>query len=356
MASPGRGFRSVPERLGFETDDEIDEYASRNKDITSDGDEYTPYGAPNVLHNAEVRQFWRERFYWTFTTLAVLWGACFIIQAVLYATSDHFDACVVITHDMPRSNPTVLTEHVIGRPHIFFFTVFVAVVMFLLYTAFVFYTRLFRVWYMAHVIFDQATHKYIFSSFAWAFMTLVIAVVVGVSDIFLLIIMSIMACVAQGTLAFMEFWNANRYKTYDNMVFTVGNVLGLPQDWHHGHPQIWALRPVVDWAPFLLAFACHVVNAVVILTNYGFGVVNSAGYPHWWVTGAVSVYIIVMFLAMLYMVGSWMHWPVFTWYVWMEFTHHVFLFCAFNLMTFLVLGGSGGNQYDATRGCLYPAA
>jgi hypothetical protein len=319
--------------------------------------EYDSHSCPNVIGNPKMARLWESRFYWLHFMLMIGYGASWIVQSAVYGTTSHFNICTNVAHSMPSGNPLVSSVHRIGNVHLFWYTLWPAVIMSVFHFVLTCWPKYFYDWYYLNVIHEQASIKYLLSAVPWFFMTLTLASSVGVTDIYLLLALGILSAVGELCMGMMEWANAHRFKNHNESVdriYTIFKDRNAIEWWEQVLDRF--VVPQVEWVSLWVCMGSHAIVVATILGYFGYEMAKNSHDVQWWVVGAVSVYIAMLGLQIIQAIGYWRNMYPFICYVYAEYAHLALRFVTWSLITFFVLAGGGGNSNAVADGCLYPLA
>jgi len=317
-------------------------------------EKYDKYDCPNIFGNAEMMYLWERRLQWTHILLFIGWAASWISQAAVYATSNKFNVCVNVGHDMLNGVPLAGTEKRIGGPHLFWWTIWPPLLMFLFHGTLSLFPKYFYDWYHLNVRHEQAAVKYFVSAVPWFFLTLVLGSVVGITNIFVLLPLGILSGIGEICIGIMEWHNANGFKKHNESVanvrtiFTEKDSMGWFDDILHKF-----VIPDVYWGPMWICGFSHMMVVGTLMAYFGFAMAHHGSEMSVFVIVALSVYIATLGLEIIQSVLYWKNvYPCIA-YVNMEWLHLVGRFIFWNLVIFLILGGLGNHGHGSADGCLY---
>lgn len=335
-------------------------------------DEYsllTPWGTPNVLLNTEISALWGVRYWWTHMSLAVLYTVSWVVMVAFYASTRDISQCVHITEDMLSKVNTsfvnetdtdevffaqvlVPAENNVAKLDLFWLLLWPSLFMSLVH-GILMWPTVFEAWYEVYVKNEQAAIKYLAVAVPWAFIVMTLATIVGVTDIFILVLLAVMAVVSQTAIGYMEWFNANGAKVRKAGYFTI--VGGLMETGMSKEVAEALAKPAVlaelAWSPLIAAVFAEVTIFAILVTNFAHAVDEGSSTVQWWVYGAGITYIVSKGLQLLQAVGYWSNWGFFSIYLWNELAYTVGTFIVYMLITWLILGGAGKRERGDS--CIY---
>ena len=317
-----------------------------------------PLGCPPIRSNADVAMEWSYYFRYLHVLLAVGWTAVWLIQTIIYATTNKFNICFIATHDMLSGTPLVPAEQLVGNAHFYYFTMIWSLI-FAFWSGYLsLYEPGFYNWY-ENVRHEQSGVKHFVAAPAWALATIVIAAAVGVTDVFLLIALGIISGAGEACIGVMEWFNGRQYNSRRGaMAFFAKMFNPEALNAKIGEEELFEnLFPTPHFmaVPMWICGFGWLFCTGTILAFFGYAMVQNSSGIHWWVAAVFGLYVALKGFEVLVALGYWwaIIWP-FTCYTYMEMLHLIGYFVVFNLIAFLVLGGGGNSGFGPSDGCLYP--
>lgn len=300
--------------------------------------------------------FWTYTYFWHLG-LGGLYLASLIIQAVIFATSNKFDICVNVTRDTLRGSPLANVVQEVGTPHLFYFTMSATAWMAFWHLYLIAVPGAHRNWYV-NVQHEQSGWKFFVRSVAWAVFTIVVAAVVGVTDIFELLLLAGVSGAGEACLGMMDWFNGRMFNDQNGTIESIINVFAnsLKLNRNDLLSSIDGVIPIphVIMVPVWVCGFLWFVAVATIFTFFGSAMHQNESGVHWWVSAVFGIYVFKKAMEVFVSVGYWyiQMWP-FRNYVVMEFAQLTGTFIMFSLITYFVLGGGGDSGFGISGGCLY---
>lgn len=314
---------------------------------------------PDVRNDPKAAEEWGFYFHYLHMGLGALFVASMFIQIGLFAGTHKFNICAIATQDMLRGSPLESTFTLVGNYHIFYFTVFATFVVAAWHLYLSWSSDGFMTWYNYNVRYEQASIKFYVYAVPWALFTVVIASLVGVTNVFMLIMLAILSASGKVCIGLMERYNGRVFNTDDgnrNTLFGyLVDTVRLSDDAAVEEVDRLIYAPDAIMVPLWVCGGAWCILVATISAYFGYAMVHNSAGIHWWVAAVFGIFIALKAFEFIAAIGYWgfLAWP-FRNYVYMEVAHLVLHFVVFTLITYLVLGAGGNAGYGTTDGCLYP--
>jgi hypothetical protein len=296
-----------------------------------------------------------------------------IIQIYGYGITREDAICANIAHSMPSGQPMTSSMHKVATVFLINYTGWPTSIMFLFHSALLCSYDIFRDWFYLNIARGNGATKHFIGSLPWSFLTLTVASSVGITDIYMLLVLGTIAIWAEIFMGLMEWTNAMKIKqqeetivkmhimfvkhnkSIENIYDTFEDPDGIAANWWEATLDRLIISRV-DWIHLWSCILAHSIVVSVILGYYGHMLAKNTQEFQSWIFGAVVAYIAIIALQIFqtfrYWSGKWA--PIS--YAYTEYAHLVLRFVTWTLITFFVLAGGGGNSNAVADGCLYPLA
>lgn len=369
-------------RQFLQEDTQTAEYENSQKydEVNPYDAETDKYGCPNIWGNTAVAMIWEYRFWYTNAALMAAYLTSFIVMAALYGATNEIAGCVHVTHDMlsyrnyTDFNVTVIDtddttvtdleditskhllplEQRIGRPDLFWFLIWPSVIMWGFHAVNTLWAKFYYNWYYLNVRHEQDAMKYLVSAIPYFFIAFVLASIVGVTDIFLLIGVSLLAGITELCMGYMEWYNANRMRLYNKQYEDLKVVFESEDQQLYAKVMKVIVYPRIEWTPLYIAVIAEMMVFGTLTAFFANAMTEQSGALEWWVIVSMSLYFGVKGLEIIQLSLYWSNIFPFNCYVYTEWFHLFGRFAFFTMITWFVLAGYGKRRDN--EDCLYPYA
>lgn len=354
-------------------DYERDEYEQQQYEMSE-------FRCPNLKDDPVEFKWWFVRLRWIHLFIAITQLTIFGL-IVGYAAADKLTGRVRSTTDFLTANPAAppalaSTLDTFNQPHLYwlFFVPLVCGIFHLLlgwphhrfgellaskgarngYGELRDYQNQFYVkWYYNNVVHEMAGVKHFPYAFCYALLVTGIASVVGVTNVFLMIALFMLAFVSALGLWYMEYGNGKALKAYyqqketflnnKDLKDTADKIDGDSSGNREGLLEAitnLVARPVIMWIPYAIAFVSETLIFVVLWSYFGKMIAHNAGSIHWYVYFAMIWYTTVKVFEFLSIWFYWLDFYIFKCYIWMEVAHLIGHALTFGAIVSVIVFGS----------------
>lgn len=314
---------------------------------------------------------WEKNFYHLHVFLMFGYLANVIIQLYGYGITCDDAICANVVHSMPLGKQMTSTIHKVANVYLIHYAIWPMIIMLLFHSVFVYSHDIFRDWYYLNIVHENGTIRHMISMIPCFFLTLIVASSVGVTDIYMLLVLGFLSSYAEMTMGLMEWSNSTKTKQQEECIAkmyimfnghkkNIENIYAIFEDpdginwWEATLDRL--LIPRVDWIHLGSCIFAHSLVVSVILGYYGHMLVKNIQDFQLWIFGAVIAYIAIIALQIFQTIGYWSDECVYLCYIHAVYSHLLLQYLSWTLIIFFVIAGGGGNSNAVSDGCLYPLA